>query len=567
MSQQDLADQMGPVPGLSQRSVSTWIVRSPVAYVVILLLGLALYLPGLRSIPAVDRDEARFAQSSRQMLESGDFVDIRFQNEARLKKPVGVYWLQAAATKLAGGEDPANPVWTYRLPSLIGALCAVLATLAIGRGWLGAEAGLLGAVMLAACLLLGVEARQAKTDAVLLLTVVVAMAGLAHAWIPRAVALPRRYWLPFWIALGAGILIKGPIILLVAGLAALALSVRDRSLAWLLRLRPWPGIAITLAITLPWLIAITVSSHGAFFSQSLGNDLASKLAGGQESHGAPPGMYLAEFPVVFWPGSLFALLALPWMWRNRRDRAVFFCLAWILPAWIVFEAVPTKLPHYVLPLYPAIALLTGAFLSDRLQAWPEGLYGRLALVLWTVVGLALGAVAIAAAPLGDGRPSMRGIAAAAAIWAATAGIAWFAWRGARARTVAVTLVGAVLAWGLVFGGALPALDAPWIAPRLKEALFEKLPAGHGPVLIAGYGEPSAVLAFGTATRFGQGGDAAALLRDDASAIAIVSDDQAPAFDAALADSHVAVQALGAVEGFNYAKGKRIRLTLYRRSAA
>ena len=60
---------------------------------------------------------------------------------------------------------------------------------------------------------------------------------------------------------------------------------------------------------------------------------------------APPGAYLAMFPVTFWPGSLFALLALPWVWRNRRDRAVTFCLAWILPSWLVFEAVPTKLPH------------------------------------------------------------------------------------------------------------------------------------------------------------------------------------------------------------------------------
>ena len=120
---------------------------------------------------------------------------------------------------------------------------------------------------------------------------------------------------------------------------------------------------------------------------------------------------------------------------------------------------------------------------------------------------------------------------------------------------------------MTFGAAVPALDAPWIAPRLKEALFEKVPAGHGPVLIAGYGEPSAVLAFGTGTRFGQGSDAALLLRDDPTAVAIVSDDQAAAFNAALTDSHLAAQALGTVNGFNYAKGKRVRLTLYRRAAS
>jgi hypothetical protein len=171
----------------------------------------------------------------------------------------------------------------------------------------------------------------------------------------------------------------------------------------------------------------------------------------------------------------------------------------------------------------------------------------------------------AAAPLGDGRPSLRGIVAAVAIWAVTAGTAWFAWREERWRAVAVLLVATVVAWGLTFGAALPALEAPWIAPRLKEALFEKLPAGHGPVLIAGYSEPSAVLAFGTATRFGQGTDAAALLRDDPGAIAIVSDDQLTPFNNALAANRTDTKSLGVVEGFNYAKGRHIRLTLYRRS--
>jgi 4-amino-4-deoxy-L-arabinose transferase-like glycosyltransferase len=549
---------------------ATWPFRSPLAYLLILLFGLALYLPGFTTIPAVDRDEARFAQATRQMLESGDYVDIRLQDEARLKKPIGIYWLQAAATKLAGGEDIHNPIWTYRLPSLLGALGAILVTLAIGRRWLGAEAGFVGAALLAATLLLGMEARQAKTDAALLLTVLVAMAGLAEAWMPQPGAVPsgRWHWSLFWIAVGIGILIKGPVLPMVAGLAAFVLAVAGRSVGWLGRLRPWPGVLIALAIALPWLVAITISTHGAFIIQSLGNDMAAKLAGAKESHGAPPGAYLAMFPVTFWPGSLFALLALPWVWRNRRDRAVAFCLAWIVPSWLAFEAVPTKLPHYVLPLFPAIALLAGAALSDRLCTPTPGAWRpwamRAAVALWLLVGLALGAVVIAAAPLGDGRPSIRGIFAALAIWGVAAGGAWFAWRGARRKAAALVLVGSVVALGLTFGAAIPALDAPWIAPRLREALFQKMPAGHGPVLIAGYAEPSALIAFGTDARFGGGGDAAKLLAGSDNAVAIVGGDQADAFKAALADGHVAAEPLATVEGFNYAKGKRIALTLYRR---
>jgi 4-amino-4-deoxy-L-arabinose transferase-like glycosyltransferase len=547
-----------------------WLVRSPFAYAVILLYGLALTLPGLRTLPAVDRDEARFAQSSRQMLESGDYFDIRLQDEARLKKPVGIYWLQAAATAIAGGEDPANPIWTYRLPSLLGALGAMLMTLAIGRRWFGTEAGFIAAALLGASLLLGFEARQAKTDAVLLLTILVAINGLAEAWMPGAAApaLPRRDWIPFWVAIGIGILIKGPVIVMVVALTAIVLAVFDRRIGWLNRLRPWPGALVAAAIALPWLIAITIASHGAFLSQSLGGDMAAKLAGGQESHGAPPGAYLAMLPVTFWPGSLFALLALPWVWRNRRDRAVVFALAWIVPSWIVFEAIPTKLPHYVLPLYPAIALLAGAWLARPEMATSAGWRRRASLgviILWAVVGVALGGAVIAAAPLGDGRLSIRGIAAALAIWMTSAGGAWALWRGRRLRALAITLAGAVAAWGLVFGAALPALDAPWIAPRLKDALFEKLPAGHGPILIAGYSEPSAVIALGTSTRFGGGADAAMLLAADPGAIAVVGRDQAEAFNAGLAESHTSVESLGSVSGFNYAKGKRVVLTLWRRA--
>ena len=559
-----------------QLAKAAWVIRSPVAYALILLFGLALCLPGFRTIPAVDRDEARFAQSTRQMHESGDYLNIRFQDEARLKKPVGIYWLQAAATSLAGGEDPDNPVWTYRLPSLVGALGAILLTLFLGRRWMGPEAGFLAAAMFGATLLLGVEARQAKTDAFLLLTVLGAISGLAEAWMKAGSVQPlsRAVWISFWAALGIGILIKGPVILLVVGLTATVLTIHDRKTAWLKRLRPWPGVAITLAIALPWVVAITIASHGAFLTQSLGTDMASKLAGGQEAHGAPPGTYLALFPITFWPASLFALMALPWIWRSWRDRSVFFCLAWVLPSWIVFEIVPTKLPHYVLPLYPAIALLTAGYLADRLVAVPENagwrrLLSRAPLLIWSLVGIGLGVTLAAAAPFGDGRPSIRGILAALALWALTGAGVWLLWRGtnpreARLRTLAATLVGAIIAWGFCFGAALPALEAPWVAPRVKEAIFEKLPAGHGPVEFAGYREPSAVIAFGTGTRFGDGGDAARLLAAEVGAVAIVSEDELASFNAGLTQNHLATETLAVVSGFNYAKGKRVRLTIYRR---
>jgi 4-amino-4-deoxy-L-arabinose transferase-like glycosyltransferase len=98
--------------------------------------------------------------------------------------------------------------------------------------------------------------------------------------------------------------------------------------------------------------------------------MLSKLAA-QESHGAPPGLYLLLFWVTFWPGAALAGMAAPAVWRARREPGAQYLLAWLIPSWIVFELVLTKLPHYVLPLYPAIAILTVGALERRVlsRSW------------------------------------------------------------------------------------------------------------------------------------------------------------------------------------------------------
>src|SRR5206468_3284302 len=112
--------------GLSIVGLANWLARSHCRAVAgLVLLALVSFLPGLTSIPPVDRDEARFAQSTKQMLETGNYVDIRFQAGTRYKKPIGIYWLQAAVIKLTG-QGAAAPIGSYRLASLLGALAAVL---------------------------------------------------------------------------------------------------------------------------------------------------------------------------------------------------------------------------------------------------------------------------------------------------------------------------------------------------------------------------------------------------------------------------------------------------------
>src|SRR5690242_2889272 len=206
------------------------------ALAVLLVVALVAFLPGFFSIPPIDRDEARFAQATKQMVESGDYVDIRFQDEVRYKKPVGIYWLQAAVVKAAGAL---TTIWLYRIPSLLGAIGAVLLTYWTAVAFVSQRAAVLAALMIASCVLLSIERLLAKTDALLLMTVVAAMGAMARAYLPQ-----QRERLDaggawtiaaiFWTAVAAGVLLKGPLIVMVVALAALALSIVDRSARWLL---------------------------------------------------------------------------------------------------------------------------------------------------------------------------------------------------------------------------------------------------------------------------------------------------------------------------------------------
>ena len=123
-------------------------------------------------------------------------------------------------------------------------------------------------------------------------------------------------------------------------------------------------LLLTLLIVLPWGIAIAFESHGEFYAQSLGHDFAAKILGGQETHGAPPGYYLALASVTLWPAILFALPGVGWAVMNRKDPVLRYLLAWAGACWLMFEIVPTKLPHYILPAYPAVAFM-GALWAMR----------------------------------------------------------------------------------------------------------------------------------------------------------------------------------------------------------
>jgi 4-amino-4-deoxy-L-arabinose transferase-like glycosyltransferase len=335
-------------------------------YALIALIALMGALPGVARMPVMDRDEARFAQATRQMLESGDFVRIRVQDTPRNKKPIGIHWLQAA---FAAAAEPVtgklNTIWPYRIPSVLGAMLAGLAAFWAGAALVGRPAALIGAALFVSGALIGFEAMTAKTDAVLCGLTTLALAALARLY---AGAGPRKALsLLFWFALGAGVLVKGPVTPLVAGATLAALFLWERRASWMTPLLWWPGPLLAAAVVAPWVIAISIATGGSFFAEAFTSDIAPKLAGGQDGHSSPPGYHLTLLPVLFFPATLALPAAARLGWRainaprtDAETAPLRFLIAWAAPTFALFELLPTKLAHYTLPTYPALALLGAA---------------------------------------------------------------------------------------------------------------------------------------------------------------------------------------------------------------
>ncbi len=525
------------------------------------LFTLLILLPGRISLPPLDRDESRYLEASRQMLQTGNLIQIRFQDRPRSLQPAGIYWLEAGTVvlvdALAGSTAPSNQAWPYRIPSLIAGTANVLLTASIAAALFGPEAGFLAGLLLAVAVLFNAEGRMATIDTTLLTTILIAMRALLSVRTtnrPTAAAL-------YWAALGCGLMLKGPVVLIPGLLTPLALSVAERSLDTWRRLRPLWGVPLTLAIVLPWCIAIQHATHGQFFATAIGHNLLAKVAGAQESHGAPPGTYLAMFMAAFWPGSLFALLAIPFAWTHRRKPETRFLLCWLIPTWLVFELIATKLPHYVLPTYPAIACLTAAGLLapvDWTGRLPRAL-ARLAGALWLILGLAFAAAGPTLLATLQHTANPIGIAAALAGTALLLASAAVMIRGRRHPAFLLAAAAAFALYAGLFTTVVPNLTTIWLSPRIADTVRQVRPCPDSILASTSFSEPSLVFLAGEHTRLTVPADAARLLALDRCALALVGTRDQPAFQTALT---VPVRKLATITGLNYSNGHHLDLSLY-----
>ncbi len=463
-----------------------------VAAACIAIVAVTAFVPGFTTIPPLDRDESRFSQATRQMVATGDYVDIRFQNGARYQKPIGIYWLQSVAVNLYGAEDGQAPIWVYRTVSFVGAVAAALLVYWLALAF-GAPPVAFGAgVLVALTILLGAEARLAKTDAMLFATILLAQGVLARAFMgKRDSAVKGWHAAVFWIACAAGILIKGPILPLVVGSTAVAASLLERRMSWLRRLRPGLGFMGMLILVLPWFIAIGITSAGEFYEQSIGRDLLEKIGTSRERPFVPPGVFtFGFFPGLGWPLAPFAFMAIPFAIASWHDKSTRFLVAWIVPTLLVFEFSATKLPHYILPIYPALAILAARMVVY--EKLPTGWLAWVGRVLFLLVPVAaVIGIPVVLFVFGESISPLGTLLALVGLLFILD--AFFLIMRSHARaSVVLTVVGTLFIYAGTFAFHVPAARTIWITPQLV-ATLDSVQCEDPQLATLGYNEPSLIL--------------------------------------------------------------------------
>ena len=325
----------------------------------------------------IDRDEPRFAEASREMIQRADYVVPYFNNQLRLDKPPLAYWAQVASYRIFGESD-----FSARFPSAVAAALTALVILAWGCRIGAAEVGWWAAIIFTLSLQTFVHAKAAVADMWLVLFMTLAhwagyelICGRQTSNAQRPTSnIQRRWWWIFYLSLAFGFLAKGPIAwipLLTVGAA-------------IIRARDWQlgrnfkflrGVLLMLAVVALWGIPALIQTNGEFFAIGIGRHVIGRSLATMEGHGASSfGMYLLLLPyyfvtvfVGFFPWSI----KLPWLIRQLRSQKKTgiadssesgnkidnYFLTGIAIIFVIFTLVSTKLPHYTLPAFPLLALL------------------------------------------------------------------------------------------------------------------------------------------------------------------------------------------------------------------
>lgn len=447
------------------------------------LLAGVLFFFRLDGTGLFDADEPAYAGAAREMLETGDWITPRFNERLRFDKPALFYWLIGLSYRAFGISEFAVRCW-----SALAGVALVLLVAWAGRRWFGERAGVRSGLALATCMLTALLARAAVTDMLLALCVTAAvLAALAALGGPAG--RPGGWVALCWAAMALAVLVKGPIGLLIPALVlgGTALILGEGRLT-LRRLVPWWGPVLFLVLALPWYGLVLAANGRAFIDGFLVKHHLSRYTGVVSSHAGPLVYYFPVLLVGFFPWSAFvprALWGAALVARRRRagtpaDRVVVACGIWAAAVFLFFSLAGTKLPSYLFPAFPALALLVGILggadgepaepgrLSVDVEAGMPRWLDRLAPWLFGGVGALLAVAALLLPIILDvARPAARGVLDGVSV---PVGLAWGV-----AGLLALGTAGALLArparrpavLGAVMAG-LVLTAALWIAPVVYE---------------------------------------------------------------------------------------------------
>lgn len=586
------------------RDASFW--RSWRGGLVLVLICLAVYVPGQWTLPAIDRDESRFAQASRQMAESdrlADWVVPRVQERARLNKPPVIYWLQALSVRAfaerlydsdASTRRLDDAIWMYRVPSALAALATVLMVWRWGSMLMHPAAAGLAAAGLAVSPVMVWEAHQARADMVLVAVTTAALWTLTAVLRSRDKA-PRWHTLArvivLWVLVGLGVLVKGPITPMVVVLGVVLLAAWTRSWAPIKRVKPLLGVVVVALVVTPWVVLVMREYGAAEYLALIKDETIGRSMEAKEGHWGPPGYHLVLSFVMLAPLALTLGLGV-WrgVWggvakarsasllraRDARHASAIpmaipmaILIAILVPSWIVFELVSTKLPHYTMPLLGVLALLG---VRAALSGWARGLADGPRAKEWFkfccsayAIGIALMALVLCGvATLALWVGEMKALAVVAGL----AGVALAAWglisiekrwrRGdlAAALRTGVLVVGAS---SVVFMAGGPVL--PWVntSANVAKQIRAIDPSGTRPILAVEYQEDSLIFETHGRARRVSAEEALDALRSDANVLVVMPWEMAAANRVKVSGSRV--------KGFNYSRGEWVDLVIAERNAA
>jgi 4-amino-4-deoxy-L-arabinose transferase-like glycosyltransferase len=346
-------------------SVFTKLIARPQTSLVVLCL--VLFLAGNWILPLTDRDEARFSEASREMIQRSDYVVPWFNGGWRLYKPALIYWCQIASYRVLGIN-----AFAARLPSALFTTATALLLLRWGRKIADNKAGFMAGAMYAAGLHVGFIGRMATADLALVFFFTLAVWS---GWELTRPEQPHRkqWWLIFYVALALGFLAKGPEAWLP--LMGMILGRAFRKNAFRLRASETvAGLCLALVLVGLWGIPAIEQTHGEYWRFGMGDQVFNRAVGVKDSHGvagilgfvALLPLYFLTFFISFFPWSTRVPSALRRWWPERsRDDLGWYLFVQALIVFVVFSLVRTKLPHYTLPAFPCLALWLA------LQLWLE----------------------------------------------------------------------------------------------------------------------------------------------------------------------------------------------------